>query len=383
MQRCNLKRLQLNDRLIGEERGELEEQRLRALIATGILDTKGEERFDRLTRLASNALGTSIALVSLIDANRQWFKSRVGLAVDETPREVSFCDHAICNPEQVLVVLDATKDERFRNNPLVIGDPYISFYAGAPLVTSEGHAIGTLCVIDGSARSEFSQTEQIILRDIAKAVMTEIEAVASEQEVDDLQLVNRELQHRMGNLYAQVSGVIALLGKSEADVEKLVRKLNRNIRTMSQVQALFAANQYQSVQFRDLARSALLPFETAINSGRLAIEDADELLVSERAAFLLTLVLNELATNATKHGALSTDDGSITLHTDQEESVTIVWEELFPVRSSSAQSTEGFGSRILRDIAPRGLQGNASLDLHSTGLRYTLSIDPRVFGTQS
>ena len=358
----------------------IEDERLRSLIATGLLDTEGEERFDRLTRLASNTLRAPVALISLVDLDRQWFKSRVGMEVQQTPRSVSFCDHAIRKPEEVMVVLDATRDERFRTNPLVTAsDKPVAFYAGAPLVTASGHAIGSLCVIDHVPREEFSQIERDILRDLARGVMNEIESAAREREIDDLEVINRELQHRMGNLYAQVSGVASLIGKSEADVQSFMRKLNDNIRTMSQVQTLFAANKYDSVPFRDLVKNALLPFSAAVAAGRIKVEDSHDLMVSERGAFLVTLVLNELATNATKHGALANDDGTIVLDTDHAEGVTIKWSENFSVTGQRNAITEGFGSRILRDIAPRGLDGRATLDFSPGGFDYVLTANKRFF----
>ena len=122
-----------------------EAARLRALRELGVLDTAPEERFDRLTRLAQDMFQTPIALVTLVDEERQWFKSNRGLGVGETPRDVAFCAHAILD-DQVLVIPDAKADPRFADNPLVTSDPDIRFYAGAPLSTSDGHAVGTLCV---------------------------------------------------------------------------------------------------------------------------------------------------------------------------------------------------------------------------------------------
>lgn len=113
-----------------------------------VLDTAPETAFDDLTRLAASLMRVPVALVSLVDTQRQWFKSRVGLQALQTPREVSFCAHAIQQPRQLFVAPDTLIDDRFRDNPLVTGEPRIRFYAGAPLLLSDGHAVGTPCAID-------------------------------------------------------------------------------------------------------------------------------------------------------------------------------------------------------------------------------------------
>ncbi|MHA7815407.1 MAG: GAF domain-containing sensor histidine kinase [Pseudohaliea sp.] len=156
-----------------------ERQRLRALADLKLLDTLPEERFDRLTRLARRLFDVPIALVSLVDEQRQWFKSRQGLDACETARDISFCGYAILD-EAVFLVGDASEDPRFADNPLVTGAPHIRFYAGAPLHTPQGYRVGTLCLIDRRPRA-LDSGERAALRDLADCVEDEINLLVEKQ----------------------------------------------------------------------------------------------------------------------------------------------------------------------------------------------------------
>lgn len=151
-----------------------ETMRLVSLQSLRLLDSAPEERFDRITRMVQRLFGVDICLVSLVDSERQWFKSKQGLEVCETSRRVSFCGHAILN-EEALIVEDTHKDERFADNPLVTDDPVIRFYAGYPLHGPEGYRIGTLCLIHSAPRA-FSEDDTKMLVDFAALVDDELRA---------------------------------------------------------------------------------------------------------------------------------------------------------------------------------------------------------------
>jgi hypothetical protein len=151
---------------------ENEAERLNTLRGYEILDTHPEDRFDDLTRLAALICSTPISLISLVDEDRQWFKSKTGVEVCQTPREDAFCAHAIMSPELFLVP-DATQDPRFATNPLVLGELHVRFYAGAPLTAPNGHHLGALCVIDRVPR-ELSREQQESLRILSRQVMAQV-----------------------------------------------------------------------------------------------------------------------------------------------------------------------------------------------------------------
>jgi two-component system, sensor histidine kinase and response regulator len=189
---------------------ENETARLEALQRYAILDTFPEQEFDDLSRLAALICGTPIALVSLVDADRQWFKSKVGIDDAETPREVAFCGHAILQRE-VMVVPDALADARFQGNPLVTDRPNVRFYAGAPLITQEGHALGTLCVLDRVPR-EITSGQKQALTALSRLVVAQIELRRS---VFDQSLAIRErrrAQEELDQLFTLSLDMLCIAG---------------------------------------------------------------------------------------------------------------------------------------------------------------------------
>ncbi len=166
-----------------------ESTRLAALKSLKVLDTPAEERFDRVTRMARRMFSVPIALVSLVDANRQWFKSAQGLSASETPRNVSFCGHAILG-DGIFLIPDALADRRFADNPLVTGPPHVRFYAGCPLRARDGSKVGTLCLLDTVAR-DFDEEDALALLDLAAMVEDELSAFQTSTTDDLTQISNR------------------------------------------------------------------------------------------------------------------------------------------------------------------------------------------------
>lgn len=176
-----------------------EPERLEVLRELRILDTEAETAYDDITLLASHVCSTPMSLMSLVDESRQWFKSKVGLDASETPREQAFCAHAILKPNEVMIVPDASADDRFRDNPLVTDEPRIRFYAGVPLTTQSGHALGALCVIDRVPR-QLEDGEMSALRALGRQVIGQLELRRALAQLDkyraDLETLNRDLERR-------------------------------------------------------------------------------------------------------------------------------------------------------------------------------------------
>jgi signal transduction histidine kinase len=269
-----------------------------------ILDTPPERAFDDLTALASSIVGAPIALISLVDTDRQWFKSRIGLEGTETPREVSFCAHAILDSGP-LVIEDATLDPRFAGNPDVIGGPRVRFYVGTPLETPTGHRIGTLCVIDRKPRS-LSKKDEDALRIVARQVMVQLElrkaGVELRRQGERLLAVSRMkdefvsvVSHELRTPLTAIKGSLQLLVDGDIDdpsdrdklqraalsnSERLIRLVN-DILDISKIEAGGLQLRRQPADPRELAATAVRSIAQVAVPARVALRvEAEEPLPS-------------------------------------------------------------------------------------------------------
>lgn len=198
-----------------------EVKRLKVLWQYDVLDTVPEEVFDDLTDLAAHICEAPVALISLVDENRQWFKAKVGTSLKETSRDISFCAHAILN-DDLLLISDATKDPRFHDNPLVTGPQKIRFYAGAPLVTPDGHALGTLCVLDKKPRKLRSE-QQKALRVLARHVVSQLELRRHAKELVEVREDGKRQKSELARAKAEIARLRSQLDRFQNRPARLKR----------------------------------------------------------------------------------------------------------------------------------------------------------------
>ena len=478
-----------------------EARRLRTLDSYRILDTPPENAFDRLVQLASGMFSAPIASVSLIDRDRQWFKASVGLDVSETPRSDTFSTNLL-DSKEILVVSDSRLDDRFRDNPMVAGTPYIRFYFGVPLVAPEGDVLGAIWIGDVAPRGELTTDEIGQFRSLADLTMSELELrrevdrrrLAEEQSAqartdlettlslsgvaswsldlktdrvqwsgaykqvwgddaatalttgdaalarihpDDLEgvqaamaaaedpevrydalfrlrmpndeirwlsgtgdvrdteegqvltginidvtdtilrqkqdaLHNRELHHRLRNLFATIQSIMSLTRQSATGIDDYIDRITGRLRALNRAQQILLDTNFVTGSL-DALVSDLAQTHGGIDW------DGPPLSLPENAMVSVSLVLNELATNATKYGALRDPDGRVTVSWDERRdadgkgSVTLVWTEHDPDAAGVEPGERGFGSSLIDHSIQGNLNGTVAREWGREGLIVTVA----------
>jgi two-component sensor histidine kinase len=349
----------------------------------GVLDTPPEPEFDDVARLAAQICDTPVALITLVDDRRQWFKAEIGLGLRETPLRASICAKAILQPG-LFVVPDASKDRRFRFNPLVLGEPRLRFYAGVRLETPDGLPLGTLCVLDFKART-LSDQHVFALHTLARQVMSQLElrravgerdeALAASQRAEQRQgLLVRELHHRVGNTLAMVQALLSSMARSPRSVAEFHRAFSARIASLAKNQKLLTEDYWQTASLREMLEQELRPFLDQ-QAPRVALKGS-AVHLSADLAVPVGMALHELTSNAVKHGALSVPRGWVQVAwdvrtTDGTRMLCLDWSEHDGPPVSEPQRT-GFGSTLLQRVL--ALQSNANVEIayNRDGLRFEM-----------
>lgn len=363
-----------------------ERERLKALERTRLLDTPREEAFDRLTMLACALLGTPVALVSLVDTDRQFFKSQQGLPEPwasrrETPLSHSFCQHVVTSSEP-LVIADSRKTPLVCEN-LAVRDLNVIAYLGVPLISPDGHVLGSLCAIDSKPR-EWTQEAIAQLMSLAECVLNEIalrQELSKRQEIEAAlrqseahnRLLAQELNHRVKNAITTVQAVVRQTLHSANSLEQAEHALGGRLSALSRAHDLLMKDDHQRIDLTKVVDSSLSPFKRAgVDNIRAT---GPTTLLPGNTGLIFAMALHELATNALKYGALLSERGSIDISWQaagpQRRDLEFTWAERGgpPV---SAPGHQGFGSVLIKRILAQALNGKATIVYSPDGLTCTI-----------
>jgi two-component sensor histidine kinase len=360
-----------------------ESDRLAALRSYRVLDTPPEPEFDDLVQLAARACQTPVALISLIDERRQWFKAQVGLGVRETPLDHSICLSAMLEPG-LTIIPSLTNDPRFVGNPLVTGEPHLRFYAGAVLRTPDGVPLGALCVLDHMPR-DLTQEQASTLTMLARQVMSQLELRRAIAERDDVleanrtfeqrqSLLVRELHHRVKNTLATVQALVGATRRSTGSFDAFYRSFSNRITSLAKTHNLLTEDYWQTAPLREIALNELKPFAESRQPRFMLIGPPVEL--SADLAVPVGMALHELTTNAIWHGALSVPGGHVEVRwsVDEGEGVRklhLEWRERGGPPVGEPQH-QGFGTTLLQRVLPMQCKADVEVQYDPEGLRFRM-----------
>jgi two-component sensor histidine kinase len=342
-----------------------EAQRLKAVKRYDILDTPPDGSFDRITALATRRFNVPIAIISIVDHDRIWFKSHHGLDVSQIGRDAGLCASAILSPD-AHILRDARMDPRSLTNPLVAGEFGLRFYAGVPLQTSDGYNLGTLCVIDKVPRP-IDQGQIDDLKDLASVVMDQMELrLAARQAAATAKILAQEIDHRVMNSLQFVSSLLQMQSR-ETDLavsasQHLIMAANR-VMAVAQVHRNFYADAVSDVSCIDFVRRLCADLSQIV--GKDIFVHGDEGTVPSTQIQSIGLIINELVTNAAKHG-MGRIDVSYRIESSVQEICVCDDGKGLPVGFDLTQSVKGLGMRVVSILAAQ-LGGQITVNPSPTG----------------
>lgn len=349
--------------------------RLRALAQTRLLDTPREESFDRLTRLVSRLLDAPVSLVSLVDRDRQFFKSAHGLeeplaSARQTPLSHSFCQYVVTSGAPLVI-------ENAKDSPIVCDNPAVSesgvtAYAGVPITSPDGHVLGSLCALDTKPR-RWSADDLNNLHDIAKIATSEImlrQEIGQRIDAEKQQeMLIGELHHRVKNVLASAGAIVQLSMKTAESLEGYRDAVSARIMALANTQDLLTAKQWKAASLDDILRAELKPYA---KTAKIECDGPDLLLHAQQAA-LFGMVAHELATNASKYGGLSTNSGRLKIvwavePRDEGRLLRIDWHESGS-HAISPPARKGFGSDLIERLVTHEKESKVEMKFPPEGAR--------------
>jgi len=361
-----------------------ESDRLAALRSYRVLDTPSEPAFDELVQLAARACEAPVALISLIDERRQWFKAEVWLGMREPSLDRSICLTAMLLPG-LTIVPDLTEDPRFARNPLVTDEPHLRFYAGAVLRTPEGVPLGALCVLDFKPRNlsdEQASTLTMLARqvmsqlDLRRAIAERDERLDAARQIEHRQaLLVRELHHRVKNTLATVQALVGATGRSTGSFDEFYRSFSNRITSLAKTHNLLTEDYWQTAPLREIALGELKPFAESRVPRFMLIGPPIELAAD--LAVPVGMALHELTTNAVQHGALSVPAGQVQVRWSVEDvdggrRLHLDWREIGGPPVGEPQH-QGFGSTLLQRVLPMQCGAEVEVAYETEGVRFRMS----------